>query len=161
VYGFSGPDFTYCLDECRIGGQKLLKDKNTAPISVSAKMARSYDSCVRDYCSYAIYAWPVYAACQATCYSVGRIGSLDTVSDTMEPYPFTYSKVDGKKFLPDHTPATSNNLPAQPMYSGQFYLSSIYAFLYFQRTDMSIPCAFVDLQIFRFKNSFKLHNAFY
>jgi hypothetical protein len=30
VYGFSGPDFTSCLDECRIGGQKLLPDYKPA-----------------------------------------------------------------------------------------------------------------------------------
>jgi hypothetical protein len=123
VYGFSGPDFTHCLDECRIGGQKLLQEKTTAP------MARSYDSCVRDYCTYLVLLGPAYGACLTTCYFTGRIGSLDTVSDTMEPYPFTFSKVDGKKFLPDHKPATSNSRPAQPINSGQFYLY-LYAFLY-------------------------------
>lgn len=122
LYGFSGFDFTYCLDECRIGGQKLLKDKNTAPIAVSAKMARSYDSCVNDYCFYLYLAPPAYSACQVSCYYLGRSGSLDTVSDTMEPYPFTYSKVDGKKFLPDYKPATSNSLPAQPINSGKLLL---------------------------------------
>jgi hypothetical protein len=30
LYGFTGFDFTYCLDECRIGGQKLLPDYKPA-----------------------------------------------------------------------------------------------------------------------------------
>jgi len=115
VYGFSGPDFTSCLDECRIGGQKLLQEKTTVPIAVSAKMARSYDSCVRDYCTYLAVLAPAYGACLTTCYFTGRIGSLDTV----EPYPFTYNKADGKKFLP----ATSNSRPTQPKYSGQLHSS--------------------------------------
>jgi hypothetical protein len=89
VYGFSGPDFLYCLDECRVGGQRLLQDKTTAPIAVSVKTARSYDSCVSDYCGYLTFAPPAYGACLATCYFRGRraiIDPLDTVSIAMEPF---------------------------------------------------------------------------
>jgi hypothetical protein len=46
LYGFSGFDFTYCLDECRIGGQKLLPDyKPATSNSLPAQPINSGISC--------------------------------------------------------------------------------------------------------------------
>jgi hypothetical protein len=88
VYGFSGPDFTYCLDECRVGGQGRLLEKTTAPIAVTTRTTRSYDSCVRD-CTNLIYIPPAYGVCLTTCYFRGRreiIDPLDALSVAIEPF---------------------------------------------------------------------------